>query len=102
MCYILPGMTQTTTLRLDDALKARIAAAAERAGTSAHAFMLDAIATTLDQAEQAAAFAQVAETRWASLVAGGGSLGWDATRTWLEARARGEAPPPPTPRPPVG
>ena len=95
-------MTQTTTLRLDDALKARIAAAAERAGTSAHAFMLDAIATTLDQAEQAAAFAALAETRWAKLVAGGDSLGWDETRAWLEARARGEAPPHPTPRPPAG
>ena len=92
-------MPNTTTLRLDAALKARIAAAAARAGTSPHAFMLDAIASTLDQAEQEAAFAALAESRWAALVAGGPSLGWDETRAWLEARARGETPPRPTPSP---
>ena len=33
----------TTTIRLEDDLKARVAAAAERAGVTAHAFILDAI-----------------------------------------------------------
>ena len=34
----------TTTLRIEDELKARVTAAAERAGKSPHAFMLEAIA----------------------------------------------------------
>ena len=34
----------TTTIRLSDELKARVASAAERAGTSPHNFILEAIA----------------------------------------------------------
>lgn len=34
----------TTTIRLPDALKARVAKAAEAAGTTAHNFILEAIA----------------------------------------------------------
>jgi len=41
----------TTTIRIEDDLKARVAAAAERAGKTAHAFILDAIAQTVEQAE---------------------------------------------------
>jgi hypothetical protein len=44
-------MTATTTIRIDDELKARVAEAASRAGQTAHAFMLDAIAQTVVQAE---------------------------------------------------
>ncbi len=33
----------TTTIRIEDELKARVAAVAERAGKTAHACMLDAI-----------------------------------------------------------
>lgn len=80
----------STTIRLEDALKQRIAAAAERAGKTPHAFMRDAIAQTVEQAEQDAAFHQLAESRWAQLLADGTSVGWDDARTWLEARAGGE------------
>lgn len=41
----------TTTIRLEDDLKARVAAAAEREGKTAHAFILDAIAQTVEQTE---------------------------------------------------
>ncbi len=41
----------TTTIRLPEELKARIAAAAERAGTTAHNFILEAIAEKADQKE---------------------------------------------------
>ena len=41
----------TTTIRIDDDLKARVAAAAERAGKTAHVFILDAIAQTVEQVE---------------------------------------------------
>ena len=36
----------TTTIRIEDELKARIAVAAQHAGKTAHAFILDAISQT--------------------------------------------------------
>jgi predicted transcriptional regulator len=41
----------TTTIRLPDELKARVALAAEQAGTTAHQFILQAIAEKTAQAE---------------------------------------------------
>ena len=41
----------TTTLKIPDALKARIADAAERAGKSAHAFMVEALESETRRAE---------------------------------------------------
>jgi predicted transcriptional regulator len=41
----------TTTLKISDALKARIADAAELAGKSAHAFMVDALEAETRRAE---------------------------------------------------
>ena len=46
----------TTTIRLPKDLKARVAKAAERAGTTAHSFILEAIAEKADQAERRADF----------------------------------------------
>jgi len=40
-------LVSTTAIRLKDTLRDRVLAAAERAGTTAHAFMLDAIAQTV-------------------------------------------------------
>ena len=53
----------TTTIRIEDELKARVAAAAERAGKSTHAFILDAIAHTVEQAELDDDFHRVADER---------------------------------------
>jgi toxin ParE1/3/4 len=53
----------TTTIRLEDELKARVAAAAERAGTTAHAFILEAIAQTVEQAELEEEFHGIADQR---------------------------------------
>ena len=39
----------TTTIRIDAALKARMAEAAQRAGKTAHSFILEAIAQTVAQ-----------------------------------------------------
>jgi predicted transcriptional regulator len=80
----------TTTIRLEDELKARVAAAAERAGKTAHAFILDAIAQTVEQAEVDAAFDSVADERWTRLLQSGRSVGWDDAKAYIEARARGE------------
>ena len=80
----------TTTIRLDDDLKARLAIAAERAGKTAHAFILDAVTETVARAEAEAAFHRLADERWAHLLDSGESVAWSDTKSWLEARARGE------------
>ena len=79
----------TTTIRLEDDLKARVAAAAERAGKTAHAFILDAIAETVEQAELEDAFQRVAEERWANVMASGKTVSWEESKAYLEARALG-------------
>jgi predicted transcriptional regulator len=90
----------TTTIRIDDDLKARVAAAAERAGKSAHAFIVDAIARTVEQVELDEAFQRVGEERWAKVLATGKTVAWNDAKTWIEARARGERPRKPVARKP--
>ena len=82
----------TTTIRIEDDLKARIAAAAERAGKSAHGFILDAIAQTVEQAELDQEFHRIADERWAKVLATGKTVPWDDAKAYLTARARGERP----------
>jgi predicted transcriptional regulator len=90
----------TTTIRIDDDLKARVAAAAERAGKTAHAFMLDAIISTVEQDETDEAFHRLADERWATVLETGQTVAWDDAKAWLEARSRGENPRRPAPRQP--
>jgi predicted transcriptional regulator len=93
-------MTTTTTIRIDDNLKARIAAAAGRAGKTAHAFNLDAIAQTVEQVEVDEAFHRVADERWAKVLATGKTVPWDDAKAWLEARSRSDRPRKPVARKP--
>lgn len=93
-------MAMTTTIRIDDELKARVAAAAERAGKTAHAFILDAIARTVEQVELDEAFHRIADERWATILATGKTVPWDDAKAWLEARSRGERPRRPAARTP--
>ena len=79
----------TTTIRLEDKLKARVAAAAQREGKTAHAFILDAIAQTVEQAELDAEFQRVAEARWTKVLGTGKTVPWNDARAYLEARALG-------------
>lgn len=88
----------TTTIRIEDDLKARVATAAERAGKTAHAFMLEAIAHTVEQAELDEAFHRIADERWAQVLATGRTVPWDDAKAWLEARSRRERPRKPTSR----
>ena len=90
----------TTTIRLEDELKARVAAAAERAGKTTHAFIRDAIVQTVEQAELDDAFHRLADERWTSILATGKTVNWDDTKNWLVARSRGEHPPRPASRKP--
>ena len=80
----------TTTIRIEDDLKARIAAAAQRAGKTAHAFILDAISQTVEQVELDNAFHAVADQRWANIQASGKTVPWDDAKAYLAARANGE------------
>lgn len=82
----------TTTIRLPEDLKARIAAAAERAGMTAHGFILEAIAEKTAQEEQRAVFEELAEQRYADIVAPGKTVTWEAMRSYLDARVAGARP----------
>jgi len=78
----------TTTIRIEDDLKTRVAAAAQRAGKTAHAFILDAISQTVEQVELDNAFNTLADQRWAKLQASGKTVPWDDAKAYLAERAR--------------
>ncbi|MDO8770504.1 MAG: DUF1778 domain-containing protein [Burkholderiaceae bacterium] len=80
----------TTTIRIEDDLKARIAAAAQRAGKTAHAFILEAISQTVEQVELDNAFNTLADQRWANIQTSGKTVPWDDAKSYLAARANGE------------
>ena len=81
----------TTTIRLPEDLKARVAAAAERAGTTSHNFILEAIAEKAEQEERRGDFDELAEKRYAQIVASGKTIPWSEMRSYLEDRLAGKA-----------
>ena len=80
----------TATIRIENELKVRVAAAAQRAGKTAHAFILDAISQTVEQVELDNAFNTMADQRWANIQASGKTVPWDDAKAYLAARANGE------------
>ena len=76
----------TTTIRLPADLKARVVAAAKRAGTSTHGFILEAIAEKTAQEGQRADFDTVAEERYARIASSGKTVPWQEMRGYLEDR----------------
>lgn len=80
----------TTTIRLPEDLKVRVAAAAKRSGTTAHGFILEAIAEKAQQEELRADFDAVAEDRYARIVASGKTIPWQEMRGYLEERLAGK------------
>ena len=80
----------TTTIRMPEKLKARVAAAAKRAGTTTHGFILDAIAEKAEQEDKRAAFDAQAEDRYAQIVATGKTISWQEMRGYLEERLAGK------------
>lgn len=79
----------TTTIRLPEDLRARLKEAAERAGTTAHSFILDAIAEKTEQAEQRNEFEEAANSRYAKIIASGKTVSWNEMRQYLTAHAQG-------------
>jgi predicted transcriptional regulator len=90
LCYITfftwSFAMSTTTIRLPQELKERIARAAERAGTTAHSFILEAIAEKAEQEERRGEFQNTAERRYAEIVASGKTVPWTEMRRYLERR----------------
>lgn len=80
----------TTTIRLEDELKARIAAAAARSGRSSHAFILDAVADMVERSELDEELHRLADKRWAALLRTGESIAWDDAKAYLQDRAAGK------------
>jgi len=83
----------TTTIRLSEDLKDRVARAAERAGTTAHAFILAAIAEKIEEDERRSEFHDAVERRYAEIVASGKTIPWTEMRTYLEDRLAGKKSP---------
>lgn len=82
----------TTTIRIDAALKARLAAAARRAGKTPHAFIVDAISETVERVEHENELDRLADERWAKLLTTGKTVPWSDAKAYLRAKARGERP----------
>lgn len=82
----------TTTIRLPRDLKARVVAAAKRAGKTAHSFILEAIAEKADDAERRGDLQQVADKRYSRSAASGKTIPWSEMRTYLEKRISGKKP----------
>jgi predicted transcriptional regulator len=88
----------TTTIRLPDDLKARVAKLAKRSGTTAHGFILDAIMEKARQEELRTDFEKEAEARLARIAATGKAIPWHKLRGYLEERAAGRKVKRPSPR----
>ncbi|MBI3045627.1 MAG: ribbon-helix-helix protein, CopG family [Betaproteobacteria bacterium] len=79
----------TTTIRLPQDLKERVARAAKRRGATAHGFILEAIREKAEQEERRAEFVDSAEQRYAEIVASGKTVPWTEMRRYLERRLTG-------------
>ncbi len=88
----------TTTIRLPDELKSRVADAAKQAGMTPHGFIVAAITEKAGLAERRADFDAVAEERYAHVVESGKTIPWQEMRGHLEARIAGKPTRRPAPR----
>ena len=88
----------TTTIRLPPELRERVARAAERAGTTPHSFIVEAIAQKADQEELRSEFQETAEQRYGNIVASGETIPWIEMRRYLERRLAGKKIARPKPR----
>lgn len=85
----------TTTLRLPDDLKCRIASAAMLTGMTPHSFMLEAVAEKTIKTEQQAEFSKLANDRYNQILSVGKVLNWDDVRGYLRKRVQEVAEQPP-------
>lgn len=90
--------TPTTTIRIPDELKARLAKLAEQEGTSTHSLILDAIAEKAEALERRQSFHEEARERYERYLETGEAIPWDEMRDYLRRRVRGESIAPPRAR----
>lgn len=76
----------TTTLRIDDALRERIARLAAASSQTPHSFMVEALAQKADEAEWRLGMQQQAHQRDVALQAGEPGLDWHEMKTYLSQR----------------
>jgi predicted DNA-binding protein len=82
----------TTTLRLPPDLRDRVARLAEESGTTAHSFMLEAIAERVTSEELRHEFLNDGSDRLANMLTNGLGIDWADMRDYLGERAAGHAP----------
>ena len=82
--------TTTTTLKLPDNLKKRIAPLAESAGKTAHAWMVEAIETQATLAEKRTAFVADARAAEAEVERTGKVYAFDDVHRYMRALASGK------------
>ncbi len=81
----------TTTIRLTPELKARLARAADQAGTTPHRLILAAVEACVSQAEARDEFLRQGRERLTEMEATGMGVPWDEARQYLLERAAGRA-----------
>jgi predicted transcriptional regulator len=83
-------MPSTTTLKLSDELRARIASAAQQTGKTAHAFMVEALELQTELAERRSAFVADALLAREEVARYGLVVDADEVFDYLKARAEGK------------
>jgi len=81
----------TTTLRIEDTLRERIARLAQALEQTPHNFMLEALAQKVDEAEWKLSMQREAQQRDAALQAGESGVEWHEMRTYLRDRLNAAA-----------
>lgn len=89
----------TTTVRLPDGLKKRLADVAEQSGMTSHALILQAISDRVEADEARNRLLDEADRRYAAIAETGGTVPWTEMRRYLEHRVAGEAVDAPAARP---
>lgn len=90
-------MASTTTLKLPEKLKARIARLARQSGQTPHSFMVKTLEREASREEKMREFVREALASKADVEAGGAVYRAEDVHAWLERLAKGEKPPRPAP-----
>lgn len=80
----------TTTIRIADDLKTRVAAVAQASGLTAHGFILQAIEQQTAQAEAQAQFERLADQRWKRFQRTGMAITFEEARQYMLDLAAGK------------
>ena len=90
-------MTESTTLKLPEKLKTRIARLAKQSGQSPHSLMLRALEREVSREEKMRDFVRIAMASDAAAEAGAAVYRAEDVHAWMERLAKGEKPPRPAP-----